>query len=55
MEGLEAIGWCALGAMVPGSIIIGMGLAAWEYENGGPPKWVERLADWLVKISDKYF
>ena len=51
---LETLGWVALASMVPGGIIVGMALAAWEYENG-TPKWKIQLADFLIKLSDKFF
>lgn len=53
MAGLETLGWVVLALLVPGAIFIGMGLAVWEYENG-TPKWVEKLCDFLIKISDKF-
>lgn len=55
MAGLEVLGWMALASMVPGAIFIGIGLAVWEHENGGPPEWAKKLGDFLVKISEKYF
>lgn len=54
MTGLETLGWIALASMIPGGILIGIRLAVWEYEHGAP-KWVEKLSEFLIRISDKYF
>lgn len=53
MGGLEVFGWCILAGMVPGAIVLGMGLAACEHEHGAPT-WLNKLAEWLVTIAEKF-
>ena len=53
MGGMEEFGWCILAMMLPCSVFIGIGLAVWEYEYG-TPKWLNKLAEWLIKLSDKF-
>ena len=50
MGGLEILGWCVLGAMIPGGAILGTFMAL----DGTMDRWWEqsRLADKLIRLAD---
>lgn len=42
-----------LAMLLPASIFLGIGLAMWEYENGGPPEWLKKCGDFLCELTMK--